>query len=409
MAEHRPDGGGNADDTASSPFRERPLPMFVLAPFHWTSGTLGTSGTSSPVEAAPEPEDVPPAVGVASTWPPDDVASASAADDGMSWALRADGMSWAVPTGPPVTPSVVAPLASPPPTAELQPQVTHAPAGLRFVTGPAHGTADRSPSPPRAGAAPATLIAERINCWFGERLIIENVNLVMPAGQITGLIGPSGCGKSTFLRALNRLHELVPSASLSGSITLNGFDIYGPEAKPTEVRARIGMVFQRPNPFPAMTIAENVLAGLSLSGTRAAHREEIVESCLRRAGLWRETKDRLHTSGASLSGGQQQRLCIARSLAVRPEVLLLDEPCSALDPISTGLIEETLHEIKSEVTIVIVTHNMQQAARVCDDCALFLVDVENAPGRIVEAGPTEDMFSRPTDPRTADYIAGRFG
>jgi phosphate transport system ATP-binding protein len=231
----------------------------------------------------------------------------------------------------------------------------------------------------------------------------------MPANQVTALIGPSGCGKSTFLRTLNRLHELIPGASVAGTIKLNDLDIYGDEARPTEVRSRIGMVFQRPNPFPAMSIGQNVLSGLRLTGTRRSDRDDIVESCLRRAGLWNETKDRLHTSGASLSGGQQQRLCIARSLAVEPDVLLLDEPCSALDPISTGLIERTIGEIKSQVTIVIVTHNMQQASRVSDQCALFLVDKENDPGRIVEAGPTTDMFTRPADRRTLDYISGRFG
>jgi phosphate transport system ATP-binding protein len=205
------------------------------------------------------------------------------------------------------------------------------------------------------------------------------------------------------------MHELIPTASLAGSITLNGQDIYRAGAPPTETRLRIGMVFQKPNQFPAMTIAENVLAGLRLSGGRVRDADEILERCLRRAGLWNETKDRLHTSGASLSGGQQQRLCIARSLAVHPEVLLMDEPCSALDPISTGVIEETMASLKHDVTIVIVTHNMQQASRVSDQCALFLVDTEESPGRIVEAGPTTKLFSDPSDPRTLDYVSGRFG
>jgi phosphate transport system ATP-binding protein len=205
------------------------------------------------------------------------------------------------------------------------------------------------------------------------------------------------------------LHELVPVASLSGSILLDGVDIYGPALRVTETRLRIGMVFQRPNPFPSMTIAQNVLAGLRLSGTKVANPDALVKDCLERAGLWRETKDRLNQAGAALSGGQQQRLCIARALAVRPRVLLMDEPCSALDPISTGVIEETIRELCHELTIVIVTHNMQQAQRVSDYCALFLLDSEGAPGHIVEAGPTQQMFFEPRDPRTSDYVHGRFG
>ena len=184
-------------------------------------------------------------------------------------------------------------------------------------------------------------------------------------------------------------------------------DIYGPALRVTETRLKIGMVFQRPNPFPSMTIAQNVLAGLRLSGTKVANRDALVKECLERAGLWRETRNRLNQAGAALSGGQQQRLCIARALAVRPKVLLMDEPCSALDPISTGVIEETIRELSHELTIVIVTHNMQQAQRVSDTCALFLVDGEGAPGHIVEAGPTADMFSDPRDPRTSDYVHGR--
>jgi phosphate transport system ATP-binding protein len=259
------------------------------------------------------------------------------------------------------------------------------------------------------GRPPAMLQAEGVSCWFGARKVLEDVDLVMAAGRVTALIGPSGCGKSTFLRTLNRLHERTPGASLAGSVKLNGHDLFGPDATPTEVRLKIGMVFQRPNPFPAMSIAENVLAGLKLSGRRAADPDEVLETSLRRAGLWNETKGRLRSSGASLSGGQQQRLCIARALALHPEVLLMDEPCSALDPISTAVIEETMAAIKEEVTIVIVTHNMQQAQRVSDTCALFLVDGEDQPGHIVEAGPTGEMFSHPADRRTLDYILGRFG
>jgi phosphate transport system ATP-binding protein len=264
--------------------------------------------------------------------------------------------------------------------------------------------------PTRApGLAPSGLVARNVSAWFGSHKVLERISLAMEPGKVTALIGPSGCGKSTFLRILNRLHELVPSAALSGSIELDGVDIYGPALRVTETRLKIGMVFQRPNPFPSMTIAQNVLAGLRLSGTKVANADALVKECLQRAGLWRETKDRLNQAGAALSGGQQQRLCIARALAVRPRVLLMDEPCSALDPISTGVIEETIRELCDELTIVIVTHNMQQAQRISDYCALFLLDSEGAPGHIVEAGPTHQMFFEPRDPRTSDYVHGRFG
>ncbi len=255
----------------------------------------------------------------------------------------------------------------------------------------------------------ATLQAENVSAWFGRNKVLERVSLNMEPGKVTALIGPSGCGKSTFLRVLNRLHELIPSAALSGSVKLDGVDIYGPSIPVIQTRLRIGMVFQRPNPFPSMTIAQNVLAGLRLSGTKVANPDALVKECLERAGLWREARNRLNEAGAALSGGQQQRLCIARALAVRPEVLLMDEPCSALDPISTGVIEETIKELCDDLTIVIVTHNMQQAQRVSHNCALFLVDGENEPGHIVETGPTMDLFENPTDPRTADYVHGRFG
>jgi phosphate transport system ATP-binding protein len=227
---------------------------------------------------------------------------------------------------------------------------------------------------------------------------------------VTALIGPSGCGKSTFLRILNRMHELVPSAALAGKVLLDGDDIYEPERRITDTRKRIGMVFQKPNPFPAMSISENVTAGLKLTGTkvRGGDRQDLIEECLTKGGLWKEVKDRLGSPGGALSGGQQQRLCIARSLAVRPDVLLMDEPCSALDPTSTRRIEETIHELRREVTIVIVTHNMQQAARVSQNCAFFLAE-QGTPGVIVESGPTSQIFSSPQDPRTADYVEGRFG
>jgi phosphate transport system ATP-binding protein len=252
--------------------------------------------------------------------------------------------------------------------------------------------------------------ATDVSAWFGNHLVLENVSLTMEAGDVTALIGPSGCGKSTFLRILNRMHELVPSAAMAGRVELDGTDIYDPGQRLTEARRRIGMVFQKPNPFPAMSIADNVTAGLKLTGKRATRSEksELVETCLTKAGLWREVKDRLHRPGADLSGGQQQRLCIARSLAVKPDVLLMDEPCSALDPTSTRRIEETISELSDEVTIVIVTHNMQQAARVSDYCAFFLAE-ENTPGWIVEAGPTQQIFEQPEDPRTSDYVHGRFG
>ncbi len=253
------------------------------------------------------------------------------------------------------------------------------------------------------------LRANNVSAWFGTNKVLERVSLTMERGQVTALIGPSGCGKSTFLRILNRMHELVPSAALSGSVELDGAPIYDPSVRVTETRLRIGMVFQRPNPFPSMTIAQNVLSGLTLSGTKVANPDALVKESLERAGLWKETRNRLNQSGAALSGGQLQRLCIARALAVRPRVLLMDEPCSALDPISTSVIEETIRELCNEVTIVIVTHNMQQAQRVSHNCALFLVDGEGMPGHIVEAGATEQVFNDPNDPRTSDYVHGRFG
>ncbi|MFK3733287.1 phosphate ABC transporter ATP-binding protein [Streptomyces sp. NPDC088090] len=265
-----------------------------------------------------------------------------------------------------------------------------------------------APAPPagRAGA----LEAEAVSAWFGDRKVLDRVSLAMPAHEVTALIGPSGCGKSTFLRILNRMHELVGSAALSGRVLLDGADIYDRGRRITHARREIGMVFQKPNPFPAMSLYENVLAGLRLGGVRASREEKdaLVEECLTRAGLWNEVRDRLRQPGGALSGGQQQRLCIARALAVRPRVLLMDEPCSALDPTSTRRVEETVAELKSEVTIVIVTHNMQQAARVSDSCAFFLAE-QGTPGVIVEHGPTETVFGSPADPRTEDYVSGRFG
>jgi phosphate transport system ATP-binding protein len=256
--------------------------------------------------------------------------------------------------------------------------------------------------------AGAPMVAEQVSAWFGSNKVLDQVDLSMPARTVTALIGPSGCGKSTFIRTLNRTHELVHKAALSGRVLLDGQDIYAPTTRPMEVRRRIGMVFQKPNPFPAMTIAENVLSGPKLTGMKVQSKDDLVEECLTKAGLWKEVRNRLKTPGGALSGGQQQRLCIARSLAVRPEVLLMDEPCSALDPTSSRRIEETIGELVEDVTIVIVTHNMQQAHRVSDQCAFFLAD-ENEPGRIVETGPTQQIFDAPADERTADYIHGVFG
>ncbi|MDM7830628.1 phosphate ABC transporter ATP-binding protein [Cellulomonas edaphi] len=252
--------------------------------------------------------------------------------------------------------------------------------------------------------------ARAVSAWFGTHKVLERVSLAMPAGKVTALIGPSGCGKSTFLRILNRMHELIPSAALAGEVLLDGRDIYDPVRRVTDARRNIGMVFQKPNPFPAMSIQDNVTAGLSLTGVRisAGERASLVEECLTRAGLWNEVKDRLRAPGGGLSGGQQQRLCIARSLAVRPKVLLMDEPCSALDPTSTRRVEETIGALAGEVTIVIVTHNMQQAARVSDQCAFFLAE-HGVPGGIVEHGPTTQVFGTPRDSRTEDYVNGRFG
>ena len=260
------------------------------------------------------------------------------------------------------------------------------------------------------GPAPATLDARAVSAWFGQHKVLDRVSLTMRAGQVTALIGPSGCGKSTFLRTLNRMHEMIPGAAMAGEVLFDGEDIYAPGRRLTDARRDIGMVFQKPNPFPAMSIYDNVLAGLKLTGVRISRqaRNDLVQECLGRAGLWNEVKDRLRSPGGALSGGQQQRLCIARSLAVRPRVLLMDEPCSALDPTSTRKVEETIQALADEVTVVIVTHNMQQAARVSQQCAFFLAE-QGTPGGIVEHGPTRAMFGSPQDQRTADYVNGRFG
>jgi phosphate transport system ATP-binding protein len=263
-----------------------------------------------------------------------------------------------------------------------------------------------SDAPSANGETP--IEARHLSAWFGKRKVLNDVSLVMPANSVTALIGPSGCGKSTFLRNLNRMHELIPGAAMSGQVLLDGVDIYGSQLRPAQTRQKIGMVFQKPNPFPTMSIHDNVLAGLKLTGSKVSDKDGLVEWALTRAGLWNEVKNRLSAAGGSLSGGQQQRLCIARSLAVKPKVLLMDEPCSALDPTSTRRVEDTIREIADEVTIVIVTHNMQQAQR-CSDQTVFFLAEEDTPGHIVEAGKTETIFGNPGDPRTNDYINGRFG
>ncbi|BEP12801.1 phosphate ABC transporter ATP-binding protein [Acidothermaceae bacterium B102] len=281
-------------------------------------------------------------------------------------------------------------------------------------SGPDEAALLEEPAAPASTRPASGLRAVDVSAWFGARQVLDRINLEMPAHTVTALIGPSGCGKSTFLRILNRMHELVPGATLAGEVLLVGegdVDIYDADQRPTDTRRRVGMVFQKPNPFPAMSIADNVLSGIGLSGLPAgskAERAALVEECLTRAGLWNEVKSRLGEPGGGLSGGQQQRLCIARSLAVRPEVLLMDEPCSALDPTSTRRIEETILELAADVTVVIVTHNMQQAQRVSTQSAFFLA-AEDEPGRIVEHGTTEQIFGTPVDPRTADYVGGRFG
>jgi phosphate transport system ATP-binding protein len=250
--------------------------------------------------------------------------------------------------------------------------------------------------------------AEHVTAWFGNHLAIDDVSLTFEPKKVTALIGPSGCGKSTFIRTLNRMHETVPGARMEGRVLLDGRDVYAPEVDPTAVRRVVGMVFQRPNPFPTMSIRENVAAGLKLNGTRGDS-DEVVERALRNAGLWDEVKDRLDRPGGSLSGGQQQRLCIARAVAVEPEVLLMDEPCSALDPVSTLVIEDLIADLKDRYTVVIVTHNMQQAARVSEITAFFNVAGAGEPGRLVEVGETSRIFTKPEDERTEAYITGRFG
>jgi len=250
-----------------------------------------------------------------------------------------------------------------------------------------------------------------LNIYYGDFLAVADINMTIPARSVTAFIGPSGCGKSTLLRSLNRMHEVIPGARVEGKVVIDGNSIYDPSVDPVEVRRMVGMVFQRPNPFPTMSISENVLAGIRLNSRSLKKQgaDEVVERSLRQAHLWDEVKDRLNKAGAGLSGGQQQRLCIARAIAVQPEVLLMDEPTSALDPVSTSAVEDLIGELREDFTIVIVTHNMQQAARVSQDTAFFNINGTGEPGRLVEMNPTSKLFSTPDNPTTEAYISGRFG
>jgi phosphate transport system ATP-binding protein len=250
--------------------------------------------------------------------------------------------------------------------------------------------------------------AHHVTAWYGSHKAVDDVSLAFEPKRVTALIGPSGCGKSTLVRTLNRMHETAVGARMEGEVLLDGQDVYGPDVDPTAVRRLIGMVFQRPNPFPTMSIRQNVAAGLRLNRVRTGT-DDAVERALRQAGLWDEVKDRLDRPGASLSGGQQQRLCIARAMAVEPAVILMDEPCSSLDPVSTLIIEDLIAELKDKYTVVIVTHNMQQAARVSEVTAFFNVSGPGEPGRLVEVGETSKIFTKPDDERTEAYITGRFG
>ena len=253
--------------------------------------------------------------------------------------------------------------------------------------------------------------AKNLNIYYGSFLAVEGVNMSIRPATVTALIGPSGCGKSTYLRSINRMHEVIPGARVEGQLELDGKNLYGAGVDPVGVRRQIGMVFQRPNPFPTMSIYDNVIAGQRLNNKkmRKDATDQLVEQSLRGANLWNEVKDRLDKPGSGLSGGQQQRLCIARAIAVEPQVLLMDEPCSALDPISTSAVEDLIHELKSDYTIVIVTHNMQQAARVSDETGFFNLKAAGEPGHLVEFNSTQKMFANPDNPATEAYISGRFG
>jgi phosphate transport system ATP-binding protein len=263
----------------------------------------------------------------------------------------------------------------------------------------------------RAGQPAKTIEARGVDLYYGDFQAVEDVTMTIEPNKVTALIGSSGCGKTTYLRSLNRMHELTPGARVAGEITLDGEDIYAAGVDPVAVRRLVGMVFQAPNPFPTMSIYDNVAAGLNLNAKKVskAQKDATVERSLRGAHLWEEVKDRLDKPGHGLSGGQQQRLCIARAIAVEPEVLLMDEPCSALDPVATLAIEDLIGELKSRYTIVIVTHNMQQAARASDVTAFFNIEGSGKPGRLVEVGATETIFTKPSQQATEDYVSGRFG
>ena len=276
-----------------------------------------------------------------------------------------------------------------------------APAASSALAGPV-----KAPAAPAAGSR---MDVVGLSAFYGERRIIAGVDLAVEPNTVTALIGPSGCGKSTLLRCLNMMHLTAANARVEGEVRLDGVDVYGRGVDPVLVRRRVGMVFQRPNPFPTMSIADNVAAGLRLAGGRRRGTQEVVERALRQADLWAEVKDRLRAPAAALSGGQQQRLCIARALAVEPEIILMDEPASALDPISTAKIEDTIHVLKARYTIVIVTHNMQQAARVSDRTAFMTILEAGQPGELVEVGPTSAIFERPAQPITERYVTGQFG
>jgi phosphate transport system ATP-binding protein len=275
---------------------------------------------------------------------------------------------------------------------------------------PATGGADAPRAVPSDRRA-KTIETRDVNLFYGDFHAVQDVTMKVEPNKVTALIGSSGCGKTTFLRSLNRMHELTAGARVEGEITLDGQDVYARGVDPVAVRRLVGMVFQQPNPFPTMSIYDNVAAGLNLNSSRVkrAEKDEIVERSLRGAHLWEEVKDRLGRPGSSLSGGQQQRLCIARAIAVEPEVLLMDEPCSALDPVATLAIEDLIGELKGKYTIAIVTHNMQQASRASDITAFFNLEETGRPGRLVEIGPTEKIFTSPSQQATEDYVSGRFG
>ena len=289
--------------------------------------------------------------------------------------------------------------------------VTIRPGGRDVATKPLIPAQGEQPATSQLARAAKRFQVEGVDLYYGEFQAVEDVTMSIEPNQVTALIGSSGCGKTTMLRSLNRMHELTPGARVEGNVLLDGHDIYGSNVDPVEVRRLVGMVFQAPNPFPTMSVYENVAAGLTLNrkGIGRSQRDEIVERSLRGAHLWEDVKDRLDRKGSDLSGGQQQRLCIARAIAVEPEVLLMDEPCSALDPIATLAIEDLIEDLKTRYTIVIVTHNMQQAARASDVTAFFNLEGTGKPGRLVEMGPTEKIFTGPDKKETEDYVSGRFG